>query len=185
MTVSATTLILANFLLIGILPKIFFRTDGSFNLMWWVTASPLFLNSVVVLLGFFGVISTTMEFPVVLSQIISVVLSVLSVCLISMTMGTHRIPLALWHQENDAPKQIVTWGTYKYIRHPFYTSFITAEIASVLYYPHWLNWIGLFGAIFILNLTAAREEKRLSISSYGQEYVEYIKTTGRFLPKLF
>jgi protein-S-isoprenylcysteine O-methyltransferase Ste14 len=185
MTISATTIVLANFLMIGILPRIFFRKDGSFNLMWWVTASPIFLNAIVVFLGQINILSVSIALPMAIGQIMSVILSVASISMISMTLGTHRVPLALWHQENDAPKQIVTWGTYKYIRHPFYTSFITAQIASVLYFPHILNLVGLLAAIIVLNQTASREERRLSSSTYGQEYIDYIKTTGRFFPKLF
>lgn len=185
MTISATTIILANFLLIGILPRIFFRKDGQFNLMWWLTASPLFLNGIVVFLGQLNYLSASAELPLAASQILSVLLSVLSISMISMTLGTHRIPLALWHQENDAPKQIVTWGTYKYIRHPFYTSFLTAQLASVLYFPHLLTLVGFIASIIVLNQTAEREEKRLSASDYGQEYIEYTKNTGRFIPKIY
>lgn len=99
-------------------------------------------------------------------------------------MGTHRIPLALWHQENDAPKQIVTWGAYKRIRHPFYTSFITALIGALIAAPNILTLISLIYGILILNMTAEKEEKKLSTSQYGQEYIEYMKGTGRFFPKI-
>lgn len=109
---------------------------------------------------------------------------VASYCLISYTVGTHRIPLALWHQENDAPKQIVTWGAYKKIRHPFYTSFLTALVASVVAAPNVLTIFSLVYGFVILNMTAAKEEKKLSSSQYGQEYLDYMKGTGRFIPKV-
>ena len=35
-----------------------------------------------------------------------------------------------------------------------------------------------------VNVTAAREEKRLSESEFGAEYRAYLQTTGRFFPKL-
>ena len=36
----ALPLILLNLLYIGLLPRIFFRKNGRFNLMWWATAAP-------------------------------------------------------------------------------------------------------------------------------------------------
>lgn len=112
------------------------------------------------------------------------VICVLACCLISFTVGTHRIPLSLWHQENDAPKQIVTWGAYKRIRHPFYTSFITALVGALIAAPNALTLASLIYGIGILNMTAAKEEKKLSSSQFGQEYIDYIKVTGRFFPKI-
>ena len=185
MSLAATVLFLSNYALIGILPKIFFKQDGRFNLMWWITAAPLFLNSIVILLNYLGYLHTQWQFPLFISEGLSVVISVLSIFIISMTMGTHRIPLALWHQKNDAPAQIVTWGAYKYVRHPFYTSFLTAQIGSILFCPHYLNIVGLVAGFLILNITAAKEEKKLSASAFGKEYIDYKNSNGRFFPRLF
>lgn len=117
-------------------------------------------------------------------EAIGAVVCVISCCLISFTVGTHRIPLSLWHQENDAPKQIVTWGAYKKIRHPFYTSFITALTGAMIAAPNALTLISLIYGFMILNMTAAKEEKKLSASAFGQEYIDYMKGTGRFFPKI-
>ena len=38
-------------------------------------------------------------------------------------------------------------------------------------------------AAVVLDLMAAREERRLSQSAFGAEYVAYIARTGRFLPR--
>jgi protein-S-isoprenylcysteine O-methyltransferase Ste14 len=116
------------------------------------------------------------------------VLNVLSIGLITMTMGTHRIPLALWHQnpQDDAPANIVTWGSYKYVRHPFYSAFIMAFIACLLIAPHWLiGALGLY-TVLMLNYTAHKEEVRLSNDEgqFGIEYRAYMKRSGRFFPKL-
>lgn len=186
-SLGVVALILLNFLFIGVLPRIFFRQDGSFNLRWWLTAAPLFLSPLSVILVYLGVTqpSLTLAGPLAeTTQIIAVILSAISVSLISFTLGTHRVPLALWHQENDAPKSIVTWGAYQRIRHPFYASFIITLVAAVVLAPHPGTLVSLLWGALILNQTAAREELRLSQSQFGSEYQSYMKKTGRFFPRL-
>jgi protein-S-isoprenylcysteine O-methyltransferase Ste14 len=173
--------LLINFAAIGLLPVYFFSKDGKFNIMWWATAVPFFTSIAAVVAANFGWITPAITSPV--SCAIAIILSTLSIALIAFTLGTHRIPIALWHQSNDAPKHIVTWGAYSRIRHPFYASFLMAFLAAILYCPHIIT-VGCFvyGAI-LLNLTAAREEQRLSNSEFGNEYQAYMTQTGRFLPR--
>ncbi|MGZ3742403.1 MAG: methyltransferase family protein [Pseudobdellovibrionaceae bacterium] len=178
-------LLMINFAYIGLLPRIFFKKDGRYNLMWWITGGPLFINALTILLQQLGWLRLDVLWTLPLGGEIAVVaLSAFSIGMISYTMGTHRIPLSLWHQNNDAPANIVTWGAYKYVRHPFYSSFIAAQLASILLLPHPITLVGMIWCLIILNRTAAREEKNLSASSFGAEYQSYIKTTGRFFPKL-
>lgn len=54
----------------------------------------------------------------------------------------------------------MTYGPYRWVRHPFYAAFLLA-----------------------LNRTAAREERRLLGSPFGPAYAEYLRRTGRFVPK--
>jgi protein-S-isoprenylcysteine O-methyltransferase Ste14 len=179
------TLLLVNFAYIGILPRIFFKKDGRFNLMWWMTGGPLFLNAIVILCQQFGWLNLETLWTLPLAgEIAVVILNAFSIGMISYTMGTHRIPLALWHQNNDAPASIVTWGAYKYVRHPFYSSFIAAQLASIIVLPNAITFAGMIWCLIILHRTAAREEANLSASSFGAEYQSYMKTTGRFFPKI-
>ena len=110
--------------------------------------------------------------------------SVGSIALIFLTVGTHRVPLALWHQKNDAPHQIVTHGPYRRIRHPFYSAFLLALFGAFLFSPQAGTLILFLYALVMLNFTAGKEEKRLMSSEFGTEYQRYIKETGRFWPKL-
>lgn len=115
---------------------------------------------------------------------LAIVTSASSVALMAATAGCHRIPLALWHQENDAPVQIVSWGPYGRVRHPFYVSFLLALAATCLAAPHPLSAVALAMGLVALTLTARREERRLLASRLGTEYVRYVAGTGRFLPRL-
>ncbi len=184
-------LVLLNFAYIGLLPVIFFKHGGKLNMMWWLTAVPFLVCVAIVIASFAGYLQPWgaawrrpygIDFAEVLS-LVSVVLCVGSICLISFTLGTHRIPIALWHQTNDAPKHIVTWGAYERIRHPFYASFLLAFLAAFLYCPQSGTLATFVYGIIILNRTAAREEQRLSTSEFGQEYKDYMTSTGRFIPR--
>lgn len=182
---SLFSLVLVNFGFIGILPRIFFRSDGRFNLRWWLTALPFLIGSSTLIAGFFGYLNpVSYSVDVWIPRVAVIAFSLASIVLMAFTLGTHRIPLALWHQQNDKPREIVTWGAYKKIRHPFYASFLLCSMASVILFPHALTLIGLVYAYFILNFTAANEEKKLSQSDYGNQYIEYMKVTGRFFPRI-
>lgn len=179
-------LLLLNFTYIGLLPVIFFKHGGKLHLMWWLTALPFLVCLAMLIASFAGYVQPFTGYGTALSRVLSlgsVALSVASICLISFTLGTHRIPIALWHQTNDAPKHIVTWGAYQRLRHPFYASFLLAFMAAFLYCPQWGTLATLIYGFIILNRTADREERRLSASEFGKEYEEYMTQTGRFIPK--
>lgn len=189
---TALILLTVNFLLVASLPIIFFRRDGKLTLMWFATAAPWALAPLLFITQYFGIwtqpmIDVTSSLYIWISSIGSV-LNIISIGLIAMTMGTHRIPLALWHQnpQDDTPSAIVTWGSYKRIRHPFYTAFILAFVACILIAPHWSLMALAMYTILMLNFTAAKEEIRLcnEEGQFGTEYRNYMKHTGRFFPKL-
>jgi protein-S-isoprenylcysteine O-methyltransferase Ste14 len=184
MNESILLLFLLNFVFIGLLPKLFFKKDGKFNLMWWVTASPFFLCTVLLLgshLGYVDLLSGT-QYTAWIREPTAVLFSVASLALMFFTLGTHRIPIALWHQDNDAPTHIVTYGAYRWIRHPFYASFLLALFGAAVFCPSWGTFFTFILGFVILNLTAAREERRLCASQFGDEYSEYMRRTGRFFP---
>lgn len=186
MNAALLLLFLLNFTFIGALPFFFFRRDGRFNGMWFLTAAPFFLCSLILIASLGGGISPLIEYGSAagrLLEMLSVPFSVTSIALIFVTVGIHRIPLALWHQENDAPQQIVTYGPYRWVRHPFYVSFLLSLLGALLFFPHPAMVFTLVYGYLILNYTAAREERRLQASQFGAEYEAYMRQTGRFLPR--
>lgn len=176
-----------NLLFIFSLAKIFFyKPDGKVSLMWFVTAGPFTLCLIAVALlatGHLGPIWTSGRLAEGLAAV-GCVFAAGSCALIGLTLGTHRVPLALWHQANDAPKSIVTFGAYKRIRHPFYSSFLLCLSGAVLAFPHPATVACLVYGLLILTYTARREERRLATSSFGEEYRRYMARTGRFFPRL-
>lgn len=183
MTEPIFALYLTCFLIFNLLPLFFFRADGKFHLMWWVTGLPFGLFPIVMALGVAGVLTspTPHRWSTAL-EVGSVFPAVASLALLFMTLGTHRTRLALWHQDDDAPESIVTYGAYGRIRHPFYTSFLLAFTGGAIAFPNVATLLLLLYAAVLLNATAAREERRLSASRYGSEYRDYITRTNRFVP---
>ncbi|HEY2981604.1 MAG TPA: hypothetical protein VGJ22_10515, partial [Anaerolineales bacterium] len=68
--------------------------------------------------------------------------------------------------------------------HPFYTAFLLALLAALLLCPSLGTLATMVYGLLALNFTAAREERRLRASEFGQEYLAYMQRTGRFWPKL-
>jgi protein-S-isoprenylcysteine O-methyltransferase Ste14 len=170
----------ACFAVIGVLPRIFFRR-GTFNRGWWLTALPFFWTPVFLLVA--AVAGWRPWFSSAWSVSVAGLLALASVGLLCMTLGTHRVPLALWHQDDDPPTSIVTYGAYARIRHPFYTSFLLSFAAAFFLFPHVVTLLPLLYAAGRLNATAAREERRLSASEFGPDYIAYLSRTGRFTPR--
>jgi len=81
----------------------------------------------------------------------------------------------------EAGKLIET-GIYKYVRHPIYTGLLLAMLGSVV---QSMAIVKLFVwlALFTLLTYKAKFEESLLIKKYPG-YVEYMKRTGRFVPRL-
>lgn len=174
-----------NLALIGLLPRIFFDPRGRKNVMWWVTAAPFYSAAMVLTLVYAGIWEPWCP-PEALAtgEVVAVPFAGASIALIAYTIGSHRVPLALWHQDDDAPRNIVTHGAYKHIRHPFYSAFLLALTGIVIGVPHPGTLACLVYAAAMLHFTARKEERRLSESEFGEEYRSYLARTGRFFPRL-
>jgi protein-S-isoprenylcysteine O-methyltransferase Ste14 len=82
------------------------------------------------------------------------------------------------------PHFIARAGPYRYIRHPFYASYILFWLACTVatLHPFMLVFLAGFSAI---NLTAAfREEHAFESSRFAAEYMSYRKTAGLLWPRL-
>ncbi len=172
---------------IALLPRIFFRRDGIFNIRWLLTALPFAVAAVGLLLYKAGLAPVPLPLPAdirELLQSLSVALAVGAFGLIAYTLGGHRHPLALWHQDREAPVEIVTWGAYARIRHPFYSAFLLTLLAVLLAAPALLSLAALVYAGIALQITAVGEEKRLLAGEFGSAYRDYMRTTGRFFPRV-
>jgi protein-S-isoprenylcysteine O-methyltransferase Ste14 len=186
MNEATLLLCLANLSVIGALPFTFFKR-GRFNLMWSLTAAPYPAASALLLASYAGFLPPITGYHTAwsnLTAVLAVPLCAISIALIFLTLGTHRVPLALWHQQQDGPHHIVNDGPYHRIRHPFYAAFLLALLGAVVFAPSVGTFAVWIYAAVTLNFTAQREERRLMRSEFGAQYEQYMHQTGRFWPKL-
>ena len=83
-----------------------------------------------------------------------------------------------------AAHTLVTRGPYRWVRHPFYLATALAVVANTLVTANW--FLALTGGItFGLLVLRTRIEEEKLIERFGDDYKEYMKRTGRLLPRLF
>jgi protein-S-isoprenylcysteine O-methyltransferase Ste14 len=78
---------------------------------------------------------------------------------------------------------LVTSGPYRWVRHPLYTVGSSLFVAFGMMSDNWFI-AGLGILTFILMAARTPKEEANLIEKFGDEYLEYMKRTGRFLPKL-
>ena len=78
---------------------------------------------------------------------------------------------------------LVTTGPYRWVRHPLYTVGSSLFIAFGMMSDNWFI-AGLGILTFILMAARTPKEEANLVEKFGDEYREYMKRTGRFLPKL-
>jgi protein-S-isoprenylcysteine O-methyltransferase Ste14 len=90
---------------------------------------------------------------------------------------------------SDTPRMmkeqaLITSGPYQFIRHPIYTAFILILGSTLFISSNWL--IGLTWAGMTVLDIASRIgfEEYLMLEYFGDQYREYMKKTGRLLPRL-
>lgn len=97
--------------------------------------------------------------------------------------------ITLGRSWSDTPRMmkeqaLITSGPYQFIRHPIYTAFILILGSTLFISANWL--IGLTWAGMTILDIASRIgfEESLMLEYFGDQYREYMKKTGRLLPRL-
>ena len=78
--------------------------------------------------------------------------------------------------------KLVETGIYKYVRHPIYTGLLIAMLGSVVQSMAIVKFFVWLALLALLTYKAKFEEGLLAKKYPG--YVEYMKRTGRFVPRL-
>lgn len=89
---------------------------------------------------------------------------------------------------SDTPRMIkeqalITSGPYQYIRHPIYTAFLLILGSTFLISANWLIGLAWIGMTALEVMSRIGFEENLMIEYFGDHYREYMKRTGRLLPK--
>ncbi len=99
-----------------------------------------------------------------------------------MSHGSRRLSAI---DSSDAPQHLVEHGPYRFIRHPFYTSYLLTWTAGAVACTQWwlLATVAIMLAIYIK--AAFFEEGKFSNTPLAGAYAEYRAHTGLFLPNPF
>lgn len=96
------------------------------------------------------------------------------------SIGSGITPTSATRKEH----KLITRGIYRWIRHPLYTIGSSFIISFGMMADNW--FITAFGILaFILMASRTPKEEANLIEKFGDEYREYMKRTGRYLPRLF
>lgn len=93
-----------------------------------------------------------------------------------------KLPLS-WAFQDDCPVHLVRSGPYRWIRHPFYTSYVLAWLAGGVGTSDWRLIMSTLVMFVIYNRAAGHEEQKFAQSGLALSYDQYRATTGRFLPR--
>jgi len=95
------------------------------------------------------------------------------------SIGSGITPTSATRKEH----KLVTTGIYRYVRHPLYTIGSSMFISFGIMADNWfIAALGIL-AFIAMAIRTPKEEANL-IEKFGDEYREYMKITGRFLPHL-
>jgi protein-S-isoprenylcysteine O-methyltransferase Ste14 len=78
---------------------------------------------------------------------------------------------------------LVTNGIYQYVRHPMYASQALLVCAQVLLLQNWLAGPPNLIVLILFYLFRIQAEEKMMLDAFGESYREYMRTTGRILPK--
>lgn len=108
------------------------------------------------------------------------ILCILGIYWLFSSIGSGITPTSATRKEH----RLVTSGPYRWVRHPLYTVGSSMFVAFGMMADNW--FIALLGVLAFIGMAVRtpKEETNL-IEKFGDEYREYMKRTGRFLPKLF
>ena len=82
----------------------------------------------------------------------------------------------------DTPVHLMGDGPYRFIRHPFYSSYILTWLAGCVVTAQWWLIPTLLVMIVIYFLASSAEEEKFLRSPLAAAYQQYRSRTGRFVP---
>ena len=85
--------------------------------------------------------------------------------------------------EIQEDQKLVTTGPYSRIRHPLYTATLLFLIGQILVSDNWL-FLAIVVVLVPYLFKRMRKEEDMMVEEFGEDYIEYMKKTGRLLPRI-
>jgi protein-S-isoprenylcysteine O-methyltransferase Ste14 len=80
--------------------------------------------------------------------------------------------------------ELVQSEPYRFVRHPMYSAFFTIGIGFGLLSANWLVASIYLGPLAVMYLSRVITEEKMMLDRFGEPYRQYMKRTGRLLPRL-
>ena len=99
---------------------------------------------------------------------------------------THQVLGANWSGVLEISKghRFVTEGPYRYVRHPMYGTMFWSAVGTLLLSANWFIGVSHLGAVLWIYLARVSSEEAMMIEHFGDDYRQYMTTTGRLLPRI-
>ena len=107
-----------------------------------------------------------------------IILGMMLAAAIYLAQSGHRVT---GHERR--PEGVVATGAFRYVRHPLYLASILAYLGMAVSTLSLLS-IGVFAGVFVFYDRIARYEEHLLEAKFGDDYRQYMKMTGKWVPKL-
>ncbi len=85
----------------------------------------------------------------------------------------------------SADQKVVQNGPYRSIRHPAYSGTFLTMLGVGLAMTNWASLVALLVCVFLGHLYRVRVEEKVLVQTIGQQYIEYMHRTRRFIPLVF
>jgi protein-S-isoprenylcysteine O-methyltransferase Ste14 len=79
---------------------------------------------------------------------------------------------------------LVTRGVYRYVRHPMYASIWLWGIAQGMMLQNWLAGWSVVPVFAVMYFLRTPREEQMMCETFGEQYREYMRRTGRLLPRM-
>jgi protein-S-isoprenylcysteine O-methyltransferase Ste14 len=85
-----------------------------------------------------------------------------------------------WEMPED--HRLVTWGPYRYVRHPSYSGYFMMFLGLALMVNNPMVLVPILAVAGYVRIADA--EERLLVARFKEEYKRYMDSVGRFIPRI-
>ncbi|MEM2101941.1 MAG: isoprenylcysteine carboxylmethyltransferase family protein [Candidatus Bathyarchaeia archaeon] len=122
---------------------------------------------------------TSRFFSSVFVQVLGVVLSSVGYFIFTWSVIARERYSTAW--EMSANHKLVTWGPYRYVRHPSYLAYFVLFFGLFFIWPTWTSLLPLVAIPGYVRVAEA--EEKMLIHRFGDDYLVYQKEVGQFFPR--
>ena len=79
--------------------------------------------------------------------------------------------------------KLITQGVYQRVRHPMYSASWLMYLGQVLFLSNWIAGLGGLVGFALLYFLRVSKEEDMMLHEFGDQYRQYMSTTGRIIPK--